>query len=534
MVKTLVVDNFKGSMTVYADGDINSGFSYVLNTAGNNPFVDPGNLTWCNQAERIDEAGSIITDLIVAGKERVESGVLYVYAIGHTGRLYKIQVNDPTTFNPDYDNPVLLTTLVSGTPTFTRGGFIDFFGATERIYIGHDKGVTRVDFDGTNESAISGTWTQTVPRPLKQFIGKLYIGNGTNIAEIDSTATVTSSAKLSPAFPIGTQVRDIDVTPDGNYLQMVVTTLGMPNITSITQDTTNTANANSYIFKWNGTDTGYTSFDTFPSYSLTANTVFGPYQYTFGYDQFGASVYNPVNKLLTWQEVQAPIPNAITSSGNLMIAMTPLYFAGVLEADMFFYGSLDFEVGPGYWDLFYQNATGTETDINYVPFMIPVSNFGLGISSNSYASNIYGTSKFYFSTLESSSTPTTGYKLYKWKLNTSPAITDSGTPIDGAVYQTQSQIFSKKVTIKEVRIYGKPWVADNAFTIDLIGSNGLSIPGSSKTFTAGTNLTIGDDYAWYTPDCAPTYVVGLSITQAGTTNHTIMKVEIDYEDRGGK
>jgi len=196
----------------------------------------------------------------MCGKERVESGILYVYAVGHTGRVYKIQVNNPATYNPDYDNPVLLTTLTSGSPTFTRGGFMDFFGATERIYIGHDKGVTRVDFDGTNETAISGTWTQTVPRPLKQFIGKLYIGNGSNIAEIDSTATVTSSTKLSPGFPTNTQVRDMDVTTEGNYLQMVVSRLALGDITSATQDTTSTASTESYIFKWNGTDTGYTAF----------------------------------------------------------------------------------------------------------------------------------------------------------------------------------------------------------------------------------------------------------------------------------
>jgi len=532
MTKTLVVDNFKGSMTSYQDGDINSGFSYIVNVTGQNPFPKPGNLTWCNDSEQIDSAGDVITDLIMAGKERVESGILYVYAIGHTGRLYKIQVNDPGTFNPDYDTPVLLTTITSGSPTFTRGGFIDFFGSTERIYIGHDKGVTRVDFAGTNETAISGTWTQTVPRPLKQFVGKLYIGNGSNIAEIDSTATVTSSTKLSPGFPTNSQVRDIDLTPDGNYLQMVVSTLPLGDITSATQDTSVTSNASSYIFKWNGTDTGYTAFDTFPSFSLTANTMFGPYQYTFGYDQFGAAIYNPINKLLTLNEVYSPSPNAIVSSGNLVGFLSPLTYGGFLETDFFWYGSLDFEVGPGWWDLYSQYATGTETDVIQSPFALSVSNLGVGFSSNGYTDNVFGNSKFYWSTLETSASPTTKYKLYKWILNPSPNF-PSGTTVNGGVYQTQSQIFSKKVTVKEIRIYGEPWVANNSFTVDLIGSAGTAISGGSKTFTAGSNLTIGDDFAWYTPDCAPTFALGLSITNAGTANHTITKVEIDY-DIGGK
>lgn len=531
-VKTLVVDNFKGSMTAYQDGDINSGFSYVVTVGGQNPFPKPGNLTWANAHEQIDAPGDVITDLIMAGKERVESGVLYVYAIGHTGRLYKIQVNDPTTFNPDYDNPVLLTTLTSGSPTFTRGGFIDFFGATERIYIGHDKGVTRVDFNGTNETAVSGTWTQTVPRPLKQFLGKLYIGNGSNIAEIDSTATVTSSTKLSPGFPTNSQVRDMDVTPDGNYLQIVVSQLALGDITTGTQDTSVTANAGSYIFKWNGTDTGYTAFDTFPSFSLSANTIFGPYQYTFGYDQFGAAAFNPTNKLLSLQEVVAPLPNNVFSVGNLAGWMSPLYFDGLMEADLIMYGSMDFEVGPGYWDIFWYNATAPETDVVQTPFCMPVSNFGFGSSSNGYADNIFGTSKLYFSSLETSSGPTTAYRLYKLVITTSPSVAP-GAAMTQAIYQTQNQIFSKKVTVKEVRIYGEPWVAGNSFTIDLIGSGGVVIPNSSKTFTAGTNLTIGDDFAWYTPDPAPTYALGVSIINEGEVNHTITKIEIDY-DTGGK
>lgn len=536
-MKTLVIDNFKGSLTSFQDGNINSGFAYVLNTFGNNPFVKPGNLTWCNDSIRIDPNSTVITDLIMAAKERVESGILYVYAVGHTGRVYKIQVNDPNTYNPDYDNPVLLATITSGTPTFTRGGFIDFFGATEKIYIGHDKGVTTINFNGTSEAVVSGTWTQNVPRPLKQFIGKLYIGNGSNIAEIDSTGTVTSSTKLSPGFPTNSQVRDMDLSRDGNYLFIVVTRLALADITVGTQDTTNTANSESYIFKWNGTDTGYTASDTFPSFSLTANTMFQDYQYTFGYDQFGAAVYNPTNKLLTMQEVVSPLPNAVSSTGNIVLMMSPLSYGGFLEADLLAYGSLDFEVGPGYWDLFGQFATGAQTDVVQTPFMMPISNFGLGSSSNGYTDNIYGTSKFYFSTLETSAGPTTAYKFYKWILNTSPSVSQ-GTPLIGAIYQTQTQLFSKKVTIKQVRVYSEPWVADNSFTIDLIGSNGAVMPNATKTFTAQNSdasapMYIGTDYAWWDPEIAPTYALGVMITNQGEANHTITKIEIDYSE-GGK
>lgn len=531
-METLVIDNFNGDMTAYSNGDINSGRGSVVENFGANPFIKPGSLTWHNQPIQIDPAAAVITDMIMAGKERVESGVLYVYAIGHTGRLYKIQVNDPVTYNANYDNPVLVTTLTINTPTFTRGGTMDFFGATEKIYIGGDKGVTSINFDGTGEAFVGvlGSWTQTVPRPLKQFIGKLYAGNGSNIAEIDSTATVTSYAKLTPGFPTNTQVRDIDVSPDGNYLEIVVSRLALYDITAAAQDTTSTANSESYIFKWNGTDLGYTAFDTFPSFSLTANTMFQDFQYTFGYDQFGASIFNPIRKILNEPEVQAPQPNAVASTGNILSWMAPINFDGISYMLNNVYGTLDREVA-GYWTNFFVPAAGSETDIIRVPCQIQVSNFGLGSSSNGYTDSVYGTAKTYYSTLETSAAPTTKYRFYKWSLVPLTLMNDPGTPIEG-IYQTQSHLFSKKAKIVEVRVYGEPWVANNSFTIDLIGSSGDPITGASKTFTAGSNLTVGADFAWYTPYAATTYTLALRVTNAGTANHVINRVEIDYETSG--
>lgn len=535
-VKTLVVDNFQGSWTYYQDGDINSGRSYSQNSAGQNPFLKPGNLTWMQTPVQIDSGGSVITDLIMAGKERVESGILYVYAIGHTGRLYKIQVNDPTTFNPNYDNPVLLATLSAQSPTFTMGGFIDFYGSTERIYIGHDKGVTRIDFNGANETFVGalGSWTQNVPRPLRQFLGNLYVGNGNNIAEISVSATVTTYTKLSPAFPTNTQSRDMDVTPDGNYLQIVVSRLALTSQIATTEDTGRVASAESYIFAWNGTDAGYTSFNTFPSFSLTANTMFQNYQYTFGYDQYGCSVYAPYEKVNWVAEAKSPTPNAILNLANSVAFGSPLYYSGAMELDFMSWGSYDFEVGQplGYWDLFFMTATSPETDIIGVPYMMSVSNTGLGSSSNSYTDNVFGTSKIYFSTLETSSAPTTAYRFYRWNLNIIQGATEGETLID-ALYQTQTQLFSKKITVKEVRTYGEPWVAGNSFQLDLIGSSGSAMTNGSKTFSIGSGLTAGDDFAWWTPDVAPTYALGLMIWQKGTTNHVINKIEIDV-DIGGK
>ena len=534
---TLTIDNFQGSYTLYRNGDINSGKSYEQVSGGYNPFSKPGQLTWSDAPILIDSAGSTITDLIVAAKERVESGILYVYAIGHTGRLYKIQVNDPNTLNPDYDSPVLLATLSDQSPTFTRGGSIDFFGSTERIYIGHDIGVTRIDFNGANETFVgsAGSYTASVPRLLQQFVGKLYFGNGTNIGEIDSTATVTTYTKLSPSFPIGTQVRDIRVSPEGTYINIVVTRLALFDITATTQETVSTASLESFIFKWNGVDNGYTSFSNYPSFSLSANYIFQGNEFNFGTDLGGLAVYLGNDKVSQGIECSPPLPNAITSTGNLLMYLIPLYFEGVLEADILTWGSIDSEIGRGWgqgeWDVGFLNATTPETDIIRVPYFQSISNAGLGSSSNGYANNLFGTSKFYFSTLETSST-TTRYRFYKWKVATGSVETLGSAQVN-AIYQTQTKLFSKKVSIKEVRIYSEPWVANNSFDIYLIGSDGNPISAATKTFTVGTNLTVGDDYVWYNPQMAPTFALGVQIRNKGTANFTISKIEIDY-DYGGK
>lgn len=250
-IETLTIDNFGGRLTRLNYGNENSGLCKYPTTYGNDPFTNPTNLQWMESANQIDSGGSVITDLIMAGRPRLESGVTYVYAIGHTGRLYKIQVNDPTTYNPNYDNPVLLTTLTSNTPTFKYGSSIQFYGATEKIYIGCDQGVISVNFDGSGEAFVgatgAGQWVQNVPRFSVNFTGVLYFTNGTNIAAIDSTATVTTYAQLTPAFPVGTQARDIDVSSDGNYVIIVVARIPQSDLTSATQDTSALSSGDSYL-----------------------------------------------------------------------------------------------------------------------------------------------------------------------------------------------------------------------------------------------------------------------------------------------
>lgn len=528
-METKTITNFQGRLTRYNDGELNSGYAKYSSTFGNDPFSNPGNLTWFEQPTRIDSGESVITDLIMAARPRLESGITYVYAIGHTGRLYKIQVNDPTTYNPNYDNPVLLATLTASSPTFKYGSSIQFFGASERMYIGHDLGVTRIDFAGTNETLVGtlGSYTANVPRPSVNFNGKLYFGNGTNLVEIDSTATVISYSKLSPAFPVGTVVRDIDVSPDGNYTQVIVSRIPASDLTSATQDTTSLSSADSYLIYWNGIDTGYTSYNPFNAYSINSNISFGPYGYTIGYDLPGTAIFTGGQKIVSIPNSVAPNFNALFSAGNLMGFASPENDASVLKGSLHVYGAYDREISEGLYRWFRISAI-TQTDIIQIPTCTIVSNLFYGSSSAGYTGNVIGSAKIYFSTLETSSAPTTKYKLYKF--TTVP--TGLGTSMAG-VYETQTELFSKKVKVSEVRIYGEPWVTNNSFTVELIGSNGGVIAGTSKTFTVGSTLTAGDDFCWYAPQMSSTYAIGLRITNAGSVNNVITKVEIDISG-GGK
>lgn len=525
---TLEIANFSGSLTRHLNGAVNSGLAKYATSHSYDPYSKPANLTWQETPIRMDSLGtSSITGLVVAGKERLESGLSYVYAVDHTAKLYKIQVNNST--NANVDNASVIGTLSSQSPTFTRGGSMDFFGSTQMIYIGHDKGVSKINFDGSGEAFVGSTSSivASVPRPLQQFAGKLYFGNGTNIGEIDSTATITSYNKLSPAFPVNTQVRDLDLTTDGNYMEMVVTEAPLGDITSTSADTGDIPHSNSYVIKWNGTDMGYTALTTFNGYTLTSNNIFGSHAFKFGYDLPGAALYNDNEKVISPIFARSPLPNAASSTGNILGWFVPEFMGGFLKASIFIYGNLDGSFSSNEWRRqTLMSASGTETDVLKIPFCILTSNLSFGATSNGYTAGIYGAGKTYFSTLENATgTPSSAvYKFYKW-FNVP---TGSGTPVLG-VYETQTQLFSEKIAIKEVRIYTEPLVANNAFTIAFIGSDGLVISNSSKTFTVGTNATAGDDIERYAPDMAQTYALGVRITNAGTVNMTFKKVEIDYE-----
>ena len=81
-------------------------------------------------------------------------------------------------------------------------------------------------------------------------------------------------------------------------------------------------------------------------------------------------------------------------------------------------------------------------------------------------------------------------------------------------------------------MYTEPLVTNNSFKIDLIGTDGNPISGTSQTFTVGSTAVAGVEYVQYNPTMKPTHALGLRITNLGTANWVGLKCEIDVEEAG--
>lgn len=546
-----IIDNFSGRLTRQTTDDMNSGMAKYATTFGNDPFTNPSNLQWFEQPVSIVGTGSnAIGGPIMAAKVRLESNTTNVYAIDDLIKLYKIKVNDTSTNNPNSDSPSVIHGIFSGgvssVISASYGSSLQFYGSTEKIFVGTDERIFKVNFDGSTFTTVTNisSVTTNVPRPSAQFLGKMYWGNGNNLIEIDSTETVTSYAKFPTSFGSGTYVRDLDVSPDGNYLQITVSKNNSASLDQFNSDASAIASSEAYKFYWNGTDTNPTSSETYPGYSLTANTVFGAKSFTLGTDLNGSALYDGSNKIWTLPNMSPPNFGASFSTGNLLGFATTEYNNSVignpgsvigLQASGLLYGQYDNEVPAGLFRMFRQTASPGSAEVMQVPVSLSVSNLTRTYQAAGYPSNIIGSGKLYFSVSEDAP-PSVGYKLYKFM--TAP--TGSGTAI-GGVYETQQEtslklfrsVVSRKFKPTQIRFYLAPLVANNSFQIDIIGSDGNPMSGGSQTFTVGVGDTkVGDDFIWYTPQTNPTYSMGIRITNLGTANWTGEKLEIEYEEFG--
>lgn len=541
--KTLVIDKFNGRGTRYRNGDLNSGMSPISGSTsvpwGYDTQQVSGVLVFDQVATSIK--GSVITDCVVAGKERIEdSGSGYqsfLYCVGHTGRVYKIQVNNVTTKTPDYDNPVLLTTLALG-QTFQFGGSFDFYtiSGTEYILIGHDTGVTRLDLAGTNETAIgvasSTQWLSNVPRRNVQFIGAIFYTNGPNLAKIDSTGTVTSYTILSPGFPSNMQSRDVRLTADGRYLVTVVTRAPLANILLTGPDTGIISATDSLLVYWNGTDLGASSSTYFPYFPVSAYYTFGSKEYVFGEQVGGAALGTPTGVINVLEFESVPLPNAISSSGDYVGWFATRFVNGNQKLIVNLYGTIDNETPVGFYKQLLLSSTLSGGDIVRVPFASVVSSWQASGATSGYTNapfQLYGTGKSYFSTLEYNGSAT-AYNFYSFH-----NVVDFQSSANTGNYQTQNKLFSSKIKPTAVRVYFEPTGATNslvAFTIDLIGINGAVLSGGSYTFSSANQITPTADAAFYPTTVGGTAALGVRITNAGYLTPFIHKVEVDYTSYG--
>ncbi len=539
--QTKVIANFGGRLTRKLNGDLDSGMAKFVQSFGYDPFSKPGNLTWLEVPVDIT---SITTDLILAAKPRYEGGVQYIYAIGNAGKLYKIQPMATGSPNvPNLDSVVGITSIMANSPTWNNGASMDFFGDTEKIYISSDSQINASPLppSGAADTLVgSGSFYASTFHPLKQFLGKLIFGNGNTIGAVSSTGTVTSSvigtgqgnlySELNPALGVETTVHDVDSSIDGNYILMTASNISNEPIGVMNNDRLAAASSDGILAMWNGVDSAVTAFSTIPSYAVSALQTYLSSNIFFSNDSFGASLSDGTNKILTLPGNKSPLPNATLVNGNFVcwISVEVSPDGTGLNASMYYFGSLDAENPPGLYRVMRYSSTLSGGFIYQVPMNLLTSNKYSTLNTARSAVNTFGYGKHYFSTFETSSSTAASYKFFRFLITSS----GTGTPQLG-VYETQTELFSNKITIKQIRVYTEPTVASNGFKIDCIGSDGAVITNGTfnYTYSAGTDPTLLQgslERIDFKPEMKGTYALGLRVTNTGTTNMVIKKIEIDW------
>lgn len=542
--ETLVITNFSGRLTRIINGDLNSGFAKYATSYGYNPFVKPMNLTWLRGP--IDVSSSVpssFTGLVVAGKARFEGRDLYVYLVDDNGVLEKFKpYTRGSPPGPTSSTNSVLGTAKPALEDFTAGASMEFFGGSEQIFIGTNADVVRVDFSGANASVVgnsSNYYAGGVGRPLKPFAGKLLFENGNTIGAIDNTKTVVSSvigtglgsyySQINPPLPPDTLVRDIDASIDGNYALLLTSNIPMDvTLTTAGDDAMYGAIAESTLFKWNGTDIGITALQQLPKGISTSLETYLDQQRVFSSDTFGTFMSDGVNKLLTLPGIKPPLPNAISVNGNFISWVSPETNAAgsSMNASMFYYGALDQENAPGLYRLFKLSPTLASGFFYQVPFNLAITSNYTTLYPDKSAVGVQAYGSHVFSTIELSSS--TSQK--KFFIFYTTAINTTVTANEG-VYETQTQLFSRRIGINEIRIYTEPVVTGNGFQLDLIDVDGNVISNGTFTYVYGDPVDKSQRIN-FSPAIATVYGFGVRLTNTGTKNMVFKKIEIDVKEEG--
>lgn len=548
--QTLAITNFSGRLTRLLNGDINSGFAKFTNSFGYDPFSKPLNLTWLETPtdvtgpiNNLPQAGKVLSGSATEGPN--------VHIIDQGGRWY--QVRSSTTTNSNL-NSVVAIQSVGGSYLF--GTSMEFFGSVVgadsagnslgRLYVGADSNVHRVNPDGSADAVVGNNnfYFANVFRPLKPFAGKLIFGNGNTIAAIDSTGTVTSSvistgvnsglySQLNPPFETQTKVLDLEVSTSNDYLIMANSNiLQEERLDTITGDISQTfGSQDGKIAYWNGTDSAATAALTVPTYLLSAIQTYFKQNSFFAADTFGTAFNDGSGKILSLPNNKPPLPNAVTTNGNFMTWACPEIVGSARYLSLYYYGSLDQENPAGLYRVLRWTTTQASGFVSKVPLNLLVSNKYAGINAGGTAIATFGLGKHYIGL-----SSVAGGSLQNFLLSFLITPTGSGTPQSG-VYETQTQIFSKRIGISQIRVYTEPTATGNGFQLDLIGSDGNVIDNGTFTysFAAGSDINTLQgslERINFNPGIKTTYALGVRITNTGTTNMTIKKIEIDFSEEG--
>lgn len=539
---TKEITNFGGRLTRKINGDLNSGFAKFATSFGYDPFSKPDNLTWFPAVSAISGP----TDLILDGKMRFESdNINYLYAIGNAGNLYKIQ--PVSTSNNNLNTSSVVGSVLSNSATYKFGASLEFYNSpssvASQIYVGNDIQVNAINFDGSGDHRVgSGGYSSNTYRGLKKFFGKLFFVNGNTIGAIDSTGTVTSSvigtgqgnyfSELNPTLPPDKYIHDIEVSIDGNYIEMASSGIAYEELNNISNALFGSNITEGNIWGKNTSDPTYTTTNSLGKSPIQAMESYLNSNIYFSSDTFGTSVSDGVNKLLTLPNNKPPLPNATSVNGNFLtwacVEKDPF---NRLCASLYYFGALDAENPPGLYRIF-RKISASPNFTYQVPFNTVVSSNAITLnqSKSSVVTASYG--KHYISQLELSANPA---QSSIFSLLQAPIAGDTVTAPGGGVYETQTQLFSEKIAIKAIRVYTEPTVTGNAFGVEMYGSNNTLMGSFSYAYAAGTDPTLLQgslERIDFKPEVKSTYALSLLITNNGSTNMTIKKIEIDYTQSG--
>lgn len=563
--KTISITNFTGRLTRIQNGDLNSGFAKFDTSFGYDPFTKPMNLTWLEQAQSIAGISSIVTGgIVVPTLSRVSNpdvGNKYVMCVTDQGKTFKILASTSSSVNGALFDSVIGVSSIQG--QYRYGAYLEFFGQNPRLFIGADQGITAMGSFGSNGAfdennpppAAIGTSARFKigPRPLAQFAGGLAFGNGPSIGMIDATQTIISStftvnsvfgaqySQLFPALSSTDFVRDLDVSVDNNYLLINASSKYVLPVVGAFDPASSPINAinspsSGRIYEWNGVDATVTQATTIPGGAANAIQTYLQTQALFMSDTFGTSVGDYSKKQVTLPYALPPAVNATDTTGNFLTWMNVEPAGNSMVASLYYFGSLDEENPAGLYRLlrFYSPITSEPSGIYSVPFYAVID---AAAKSYSYPfPSVLSYGKHYFSTQNVSQSSVfaegKGQSFNKFFV---PAT--GQYPPQLGIYETQTQLFSKRISLSQVRVYCEPAIVGNSFQLDLIGSDGSVIPEGSYTYTYGDIVDPQSNSAAvervnFPGNFKTQFSLGVRITNLGTTNMTIRKVELDISEEG--